>query len=278
MFKFIDATTCPYCSKTFRNAGPFDKHLRLSHPEHAAGFYNHCQRAQSRREGCNGFDQGFEDSTRSETPDPYDFPCDLSLSESEEEEDLHDDSDAESGFESEETTNEFEESQPTRREIYECSGQSYGCVLGEEEHMHDLLRNPWSPFRNASEFKLARFFVEANIPWEQIDKFMKASLAPPNVYFTSGYTLRSLLNSMDNSLGPESWKQGEVTFSNSTGRVPFFFRDPVDCVKYLIRQKAYQSDLVYSPERLFEGDERQYGELHTANWWWDKQVCTPSIL
>ena len=114
--------------------------------------------------------------------------------------------------------------------------------------------------------------MEANIPWEQIDSFMKASLAPSDVYFTSAFTLRALLDNMDNSLGPESWKQGDVIFSGT--KVPFYFRDPVDCVKYLIGQKAYQSDLVYAPERLFEGDERQYGELHTADWWWDAQVCT----
>jgi hypothetical protein len=192
------------------------------------------------------------------------------------EEDRHHRSDEESESESEKTSDsEPDNGQPTRRELYELSGRSYGCVEGEEERIRSLLRNPWYPFRNASEFKLARFFVEANIPWEQIDNFMKASLAPAEVYFTSAYSFRALLSNMDNSLGPESWKQGDVTFSGT--KVPFYFRDPVDCVKYLIRQKAYQLDLVYSPERLYEGEERQYGELHTADWWWDTQVCTNFI-
>src|SRR5205085_5238838 len=79
---------------------------------------------------------------------------------------------------------------------------------------------------------------------------------------------------MDNSLGPESWRKVEVTLSGAN--VPFYYRDPVDCVKYLIRQRAYQSDMVFSPKRLYEGDERQYGKLHTADWWWDTQVCINS--
>jgi len=100
---------------------------------------------------------------------------------------------------------------------------------------------------------------------------MKVSLAPVDVQFSSAFTLRTLLNDMDNSLGPESWKQGSVAFSSTN--VSFYYRDPLDCIKYLLRQTAYQADLIYSPERLYEGIERQYGEVHTADWWWDTQVC-----
>ena len=287
MSKFVGATTCPYCSKNFRNAGPFDKHLRVSHPKLAVEFYNN---RISRREGCNAPERGPENGIGSE-PKVYDVPFEVSGSpdhdnddeveeeeEEEEEEDRHHRSDEESESESEKPNNDSEpdDSQPTRCELYESSGRSYGCVEGEEERIRGLLQNPWHPFRNASEFKLARFFVEANIPWGHIDSFMKASLAPPEVHFTSAYTFRALLNNMDNGLGPESWWHGDVIFSGT--KVPFYFRDPVDCVKYLIRQKAYQSDLVYSPERLYEGDERQYGELHTADWWWDTQVTDPETL
>jgi hypothetical protein len=267
---FSDTTACPYCSKTFRNAGPFDKHLRVFHPGHASSFYNN---HTSRRKGLNEAQKDSDHSERLDTMELDDFAHYESHDEAEEE-DIHqlEDSDAESESEIEEINNEPDDSRPTRREYYEFSGQSYGSVVGEEERIRDLLRNPWYPFRNASEFKLARFFVEANIPWEQIDSFMKASLAPPDVYFSSAYTLRKLLDKMDNSLGPESWNQGDVIFSGT--KVPFYFRNPIDCVKYLIRQKAYQSDLIYAPEKLFEDEERQYGELHTADWWWDTQVCT----
>ena len=261
-------STCPYCSRTFRNAGPFDNHLRTSHP---IGFYKRVSRQKRSQNPDKGQPYSsksqFESSSYLETND---FP--YSLSPAEAEANLSSDSDTESEFD--DLSDEPEDSPETRREIYKNSGRSYGNILGEEESIRDLLQNPWSPFRNASEFKLARFFVEANVSWDNIENFMKALLASPEVQFTSSFTLHTLLNNMDNSLGPESWNQASVNLSGMD--VPFYYRDPVDCVKYLIRQRAYQSDMVYSPERLYEGDERQYGELHTADWWWDTQVCTGS--
>lgn len=261
---------CPYCSKKFQSAGPFDNHLRVAHGRHANDFYkNHLSRRkrfQSFKESSNnGTSQG-SSYIPVETNDLLDFPL------PEDEEHPSSDSDAESEFE--DVDDDFEEDHATRRDLYEGSGNSYGSVLDEEKSILDLLKNPFHPFRNASEFKLARFFVESNVSWERIEAYMKAKLSPPEVYYTSAFTLRALLNNMDNSLGPESWRQGEVTLSGSN--VPFYYRDPVDCVKYLIRQRAYQSDMVFSPERLYEGDERQYGELHTADWWWNTQVCTNS--
>ena len=274
MPNFSENTTCPYCSKTFRQAGSFDKHLRASHADHVSGFYS---KQFNRQKGFTAPDESLQEiSVTSEAPEFDDFPPNLYPEETSSmlEENFGNNSDAES--ECDGINSEPEDSQPTRRELYQNSGTSYGSVSGEVDRIRDLIQNPWKPFRNVSEFKLARFFVEANVPWEQIENFMKASLAPSDVQFTSAFTLRALLNNMDNSLGPESWKKGEVTFSGT--EVPFYYRDPVDCVKYLIRQRAYRSDLVYSPERLYEGEERQFGDLHTADWWWETQVCTTFLF
>ena len=56
-------------------------------------------------------------------------------------------------------------------------------------------------------------------------------------------------------------------------RVPFYYRKPLDCIRYLLQQQAYRRALVYGPQRCYEGGERQFGELHTADWWWETQVC-----
>src|SRR5437588_2190868 len=260
---------CPYCLKQFQSAGPFNNHLRVAHGRHANNFYENrlsrCKGSQISKESLKNYTSQESSYVPVETNDLLDF---LPLPE----EHPSSDSDAESEFE--DVDDDFEECQATWRDLYEGSGKSYGSVFNEEKSILNLVQNPFYPFPNASEFKLARFFVEVNVPWEQIQAFKKANLAPPEVYYTSAFTLRALLNNMDNSLGPESWRKGEVTLSGAN--VPFYYRDPVDCVKYLIRQRAYQSDMVFSPERLYEGDERQYGELHTADWWWDTQVCINS--
>ena len=266
MPKYRDST-CPYCSKRFRNAGPFDNHLRSSHPDQTGYLY---KSRESRRESPPDL---FESQQLFPESNDHSYsPSELPDSE-DPQEDVRSDSDAESEF-NDFSSDELEEGPETvtRRKLYKNSGKTYGEVPGQEEGILKLLQNPWSPFRNATEFKLARFFVDAKVSWESIESFMKASLAPPEVRFTSSFMLRTLLNSMDNSLGPETWKAAEVTLSGL--QVPFFYRNPLACVEYLIRQRAYRSDMVFAPERLYEGDERQYGELHTADWWWKTQVCT----
>jgi hypothetical protein len=42
-----------------------------------------------------------------------------------------------------------------------------------------------------------------------------------------------------------------------------------------MRQPAYKDHLAYTPERRFVAGRRTYGELHTAEWWWEKQVLLP---
>ena len=81
---------------------------------------------------------------------------------------------------------------------------------------------------------------------------------------------------METALGPESWHCGDVTMTGQT--VPFYYRMPLDCITYLLQQKAYKKDMVYAPQLLWEGGERQYGELQTAGWWWDTQVCNTKAL
>jgi len=53
----------------------------------------------------------------------------------------------------------------------------------------------------------------------------------------------------------------------------FYYRNIIDCVRYLIRQVGYSSDMVDAPIREYgSSGERLYSEMHTADWWWDMQV------
>jgi len=52
-----------------------------------------------------------------------------------------------------------------------------------------------------------------------------------------------------------------------------YYRNIIDCVRYLISQVAYSSDIVYASIREYDSSgERLYSEMHTANWWCDIQV------
>jgi hypothetical protein len=56
-----------------------------------------------------------------------------------------------------------------------------------------------------------------------------------------------------------------------------WMRDPVECIKGLMGNPAFQDYMVYIPERVYgnqDGREssRIWDEMWTANWWWEMQV------
>ena len=136
MPNFINAsTTCPLCPKTFRQAGPFDKHLRISHPNHAAEFYdNQTIRYQSL------IDSEKNDIASFPRPETDDFPSNFLLAE-DTDDDLFHDFDAESQY------GQLEDSQSTRHELFKNSGRPTASVQGEMDQIRDLVQNPWYPVR-----------------------------------------------------------------------------------------------------------------------------------
>ena len=107
-------STCPYCPKTFRNAGPFDNHLRSSHPDQTNCFYN---RRGGRQESPHNL---------SESQELYLKHNDLSYSSPEDlEENFSSDSEAESRFD--DSSDELKDSPETatRCELYKDLGKTY---------------------------------------------------------------------------------------------------------------------------------------------------------
>ena len=52
-------------------------------------------------------------------------------------------------------------------------------------------------------------------------------------------------------------------------------RDPVECIKDLIGNPAFQDLMSYVPQRAYtdaEGKNCIFDEMWTADWWWDTQV------
>ena len=52
-------------------------------------------------------------------------------------------------------------------------------------------------------------------------------------------------------------------------------RDPVECVKELIGNPAFDGKIAYAPEQVFTNmtaDEQIRDEMWTGDWWWNTQV------
>ena len=85
------------------------------------------------------------------------------------------------------------------------------------------------------------------------------------------HTLENHLRLLDPYSQYLQWFEGQVEDGQRT--LPFFYRDVLGCVRYLLRQIAYREDLVYAPWREYDPTgHRIYPEIDTADWWWDVQV------
>jgi hypothetical protein len=92
--------------------------------------------------------------------------------------------------------------------------------------------------------------------------------------------------------GPE-WKYHTFnvkhpTKENCEEEVEIFFRDPLDVIKEILGNPEFNNPEImsYEPAKVYVGPEgcsdemltREYGEMHTGDWWNRLQVCTSAIV
>jgi hypothetical protein len=140
---------------------------------------------------------------------------------------------------------------------------------------------PWKPFESEADFVLARFMVTFDISQVAMDNLLKTVLPVLGVNHpvSSVYHVKQRIDEMEDGLGHQSWTR-ETTNGQWTDAHPepisFYRRDILTCARWLLRQPAYDGQLKYAPERHFnEEGGRIYTEMHTCDWWWEKQVCVP---
>jgi len=146
-------------------------------------------------------------------------------------------------------------------------------------HIRSPSWNPLSPFMTAYEYKLAHFFHQSKTSMKQIDQFFHNELLPRDTFQSlrvehkSSHTWR---NKMRGLVDEPEWQNGTMDFHLQRG-IKFFYRDVVECIHYLLRQKAFAQDLIFEPSREFDSQGcRVYTEMHTTDWWWEMQVCFPN--
>jgi len=140
---------------------------------------------------------------------------------------------------------------PGRQEDYPRAGEAIGDVDGFEQENSNLCEDPWATFSCAQGFKLASWFIQSKVPKSQIKEYFSSGLGSSAlVGYSSMHTLENHLRSLDPHSSYLQWFEGQVEDSKIT--LPFFYRNVLDCVRYLLRQIAYQDDLVYAPWREFD--------------------------
>jgi len=86
--------------------------------------------------------------------------------------------------------------------------------------------------------------------------------------YATRWTMWNQIYAMDKQL-PE-WKGASISTPN--GWRFLYFRDPVECVWYLLRQCPYTDCMVHGPTWTVnvEGD-RVYSKINSADWLWEMQ-------
>lgn len=137
---------------------------------------------------------------------------------------------------------------------------------------------PWYPFQSAMDFRLANWFIETQTSKTKINNYFNSGLSGSlQPSFRSSHMLRKIVDSMDESLGKDSWTTGRVELA--TGPTRFLYRNPVEVIGYLFRQQAFARHMVYAPQKVYNSEgERVISDMHTADWWWETQVGHPSML
>jgi len=165
---------------------------------------------------------------------------------------------------------------PSDQETIPGAGRPLGEVAGYTELNKAMTDDPWSPFSSEDDFNLASWFVRSKVAKSKIDTYFAEGLGGTDSRsFRSAYTLRQHLDILDPFREYLVW--AEASIDDGRYATTFYYRNSIDCVRYLIRQVAYSSDMVYAPIPEYDSSgERLYSEMHTADWWWDMKVSDRS--
>ncbi|KAG0644303.1 hypothetical protein HOY80DRAFT_1075254 [Tuber brumale] len=271
----VRVSQCPYCNKKYRSSTWYRNHIEKQHPDFVPPPQAVQQTVGERVQPPNPFPEANEthelhNSIEIQIAD-YEPESDHSIADSYVE--------SLNLFEREDRLTDFVESRaPTKH-------HTAGRVLRDAVQRQKAEDELWAPFQNNTDFELAQWFIEAKVPNEHIDRYFKNGLGPENSTIKSAYRLFHTVDELELGLGMRSWKKGLVSFTEldiedadrlelATSQRRFFYRNPLDCVKYLLCQKCSAQDIVYAPVKDWDSETppaRVYSEMHVGDWWWETQ-------
>ena len=91
------------------------------------------------------------------------------------------------------------------------AGRSLGHVVRHERSQDEM----WSPFQNKTDFELARWFIEAEVPKDHMDRYFKKDLGPEGSSINSAYRRLEAVDVLESGMRMKSWKEEFVSFSET---------------------------------------------------------------
>lgn len=256
---------CKVCLKPYNSSFWLDRHINLEHPWYRAEVAAEDERAKSSLERPIGDPKSRFHDNHDDVDDRDAFPLfnephfDLPSSPK--------------VAESIPTTYTFPDAgQPDNPPEGECYSQQ-------------CFDNPFYPFDSEEEYNFAELVTSKGLPANVIDALLKGNCGLKDslrASLKSNYRLRQKIDAMEDGLGHGSWKKASLDMGwneQHPDPIEFWWRDLIECVKWLLRQPAYEEHLTYAPKRCYNDmGQRIYNEMHTGDMWWEKQVSGLSAI
>jgi hypothetical protein len=164
---------------------------------------------------------------------------------------------------------------PTPDELYLEGYNSLSAHLDEN-------RSSFHPFETKQDHNLAEWLIKHDISQAAINDLLKGDhplLESTKTSLRSPHVLKDMVRQMDKGMAASWYSQKLVGKSWNENHVEegieFYFRDPLEVVRYLLRQVHYSESPVYAPEKRYENGHQQFSEMHTGKWWWKEQEKLP---
>ncbi|KAF8545688.1 hypothetical protein OG21DRAFT_1428831, partial [Imleria badia] len=154
----------------------------------------------------------------------------------------------------------------------------------------------YAPFADEEEWELARWLIK-NVNQRVTEEFLRLPIVSfyfnrTRLSYRSNYSFLKRVDKLPTGpgwscrlvrvhgdLGPVDEDDPALENLNvedgGTKDLELWMRDPVDCVRELIGNPAFNRNIAYAPEKVYidhEGRTRRYDEMWTADWWWESQV------
>ena len=157
-----------------------------------------------------------------------------------------------------------------QREVFPNAGRPLGDTV--ESFFQYAHWEPLAPFETIEQWRLCRTIVEENIGQGKCDRMLQRDLFVPNAKISNAKQLCKLVAALEaDGLGCP-WQESGIEVEGR--RTPYWHRDPLAAIKFILGHIPFDEDLCYAPvrERAANG-ERLYSEMWTGDWWWRTQVC-----
>jgi len=138
----------------------------------------------------------------------------------------------------------------------------------------------WSQFSCKKENHLVQWCFKRNLGRAGIRELFRNPTMATVSNFTLSQTVFKRLNKMCYALSIDSWKSSTVWHNRLADRnnlcnddyTCFFYRNPVECIVFLMQQTAFRDNMLYVPGMELNDTEKRINlEVKSTDWWWNEQ-------